>query len=398
MQVLRWFRNLVLIATLGALPCASFSQIGVGVSITVAPPELPVYDQPICPGPNYLWTPGYWAWGPGGYYWVPGTWVMAPAVGLLWTPGYWGWGNGVYLWHAGYWGPQVGFYGGVNYGYGYSGTGFYGGRWNGGYFSYNTAVMRVNTTIIRNTYVDRTVIVNNRSVSRVSYNGGRGGIEARASAQQIAAARDRRYGPTNLQAQQEHFARDNKANWASENHGNPRYAALQKPATSAAEFNRAAPARGVRNVTTETTRPAPNARPETRPGNEARPVTRPTNEARPETRPAARPEATPARPETRPTPTSRPETRPTSEARPTPRPSPAHAARPTPETRPAPAARPESRPVPAARPAPQERPAATPRPESRPAPVNRPEPAARPASPQHESAPRPSSGEKPPRR
>ncbi|MGC9199973.1 MAG: hypothetical protein ACP5E5_13725 [Acidobacteriaceae bacterium] len=32
------------------------------------PPPLPEYDRPPCPGPNYLWTPGYWAWGPYGYY------------------------------------------------------------------------------------------------------------------------------------------------------------------------------------------------------------------------------------------------------------------------------------------------------------------------------------------
>ena len=179
MQILRWMRNLPLIALLCMLPCASFSQVAVGVSINLAPPELPVYEQPICPGANYMWTPGYWAWDPGsgGYYWVPGTWVMAPSVGLLWTPGYWGWNNGGYLWNAGYWGPQVGFYGGVNYGYGYTGAGFYGGRWNGRYFSYNTAVMRVNTTVIHNTYVDRTVI-RNITVNRVSYNGGRGGIES----------------------------------------------------------------------------------------------------------------------------------------------------------------------------------------------------------------------------
>ena len=29
----------------------------------MAPPELPVYEQPLCPQPNYMWTPGYWAWG-----------------------------------------------------------------------------------------------------------------------------------------------------------------------------------------------------------------------------------------------------------------------------------------------------------------------------------------------
>ena len=72
-------------------PVASFAQIGVAVSI--APPVLPVYEQPPIPAPGYIWTPGYWAYGPYGYYWVPGTWVQPPGVGLLWTPGYWGWGG-----------------------------------------------------------------------------------------------------------------------------------------------------------------------------------------------------------------------------------------------------------------------------------------------------------------
>ena len=105
-----------------------------------------------------MWTPGYWAYGDDGYYWVPGTWVPAPYVGALWTPGYWGWGSGLYVWHPGYWGPHVGYYGGVNYGFGYMGIGFAGGVWAGGAFRYNTAVMRVNTTVIHNTYVDRTIV------------------------------------------------------------------------------------------------------------------------------------------------------------------------------------------------------------------------------------------------
>jgi hypothetical protein len=133
------------------LPFATQAQVSVGVSITTPPPPLPVYVQPYCPGPNYIWTPGYWAWGPDGYYWVPGTWVVAPQVGLLWTPGYWGWGDRVYVWHAGYWGPHVGFYGGINYGFGYVGVGYEGGYWRGGAFVYNTEVNRVNTTIIHNT-------------------------------------------------------------------------------------------------------------------------------------------------------------------------------------------------------------------------------------------------------
>jgi len=39
----------------GPAPAAS-ENIGIDVSITVAPPVIPVYTQPICPGPNYIWT------------------------------------------------------------------------------------------------------------------------------------------------------------------------------------------------------------------------------------------------------------------------------------------------------------------------------------------------------
>src|SRR5580704_16046507 len=138
------------------------------VSITIAPPPLPVYVQPPCLESGYMWAPGYWAWGDEGYFWVPGTWVAAPSVGMLWTPGYWGWGNGIYLWNGGYWGTHVGFYGGINYGFGYGGSGFVGGEWRGGGFFYNTAVMNVSSAHITNVYVNKTVIVNT-TVRNVSY-------------------------------------------------------------------------------------------------------------------------------------------------------------------------------------------------------------------------------------
>jgi hypothetical protein len=48
------------------------ASAGISVSITVGPPVLPVYVQPPCPTDGYIWTPGYWAYGPDGYYWVPG--------------------------------------------------------------------------------------------------------------------------------------------------------------------------------------------------------------------------------------------------------------------------------------------------------------------------------------
>src|SRR5215475_12224883 len=171
---IRW---IVLSLVVMAFSVASFGQVAVGISVRIGPPALPVYAQPICPGPGYVWTPGYWAWdNDDGYYWVPGTWVVAP-VGLLWTPGYWGFGDGLYLWHAGYWGPHVGFYGGINYGFGYGGVGLVGGMWSGGVFRYNTAVMAVNTTVVRNVYVDKTVINNTTVVNHASFNG-TGGVNA----------------------------------------------------------------------------------------------------------------------------------------------------------------------------------------------------------------------------
>ena len=123
------------LGALTALLIASAISSWGAVAITVGfgPPVLPVYAQPICPGPGYYWVPGYWAWSPDydDYYWVPGTWVTPPAMGLLWTPGYWGFSAGLYTWVPGYWGPTVGFYGGINYGFGYPGGGYYGGQWRG---------------------------------------------------------------------------------------------------------------------------------------------------------------------------------------------------------------------------------------------------------------------------
>ena len=83
--------SLVIFALLFALligtPAALHAQVA--VAITVAPPALPVYEQPPCPTEGFLWTPGYWAHGPDGYFWTPGLWVAPPHPGLLWTPGYW---------------------------------------------------------------------------------------------------------------------------------------------------------------------------------------------------------------------------------------------------------------------------------------------------------------------
>jgi len=212
------------------LPASSPAQVAVGISVHVGPPVLPVYVQPVIPAPGYIWTPGYWAYGPNGYYWVPGVWVEPPTVGLLWTPGYWGWAGGLYVWHGGYWGPHVGFYGGINYGFGYGGVGFAGGYWRGGAFYYNRAVANVGagTTIVHNTY-NTTVVNNNTTVNRTAFNGGPGGIQSRPTSAELAAAKENHVQPTSIQAQHQQAASSNHALLASVNHGQPAVAATSKP-------------------------------------------------------------------------------------------------------------------------------------------------------------------------
>lgn len=231
MRISRLAAVLVAALLLTAIPAPSLAQVSVGATIGMPPPPLPVYAQPPAPEANYQWNPGYWGWGTVGYYWVPGTWAPAPRRGLYWTPGYWRHSGAGYGWNQGFWGPSVGFYGGVNYGYGYFGTGFVGGIWAGSNFRYNTAVANVNRAVIRNTYVDKTVVTKNIYSDRVSYNGGRGGISARPTSGQMAATQQG-VPPTVNQRQQATIAGQDRNLYASVNKGNPRVTAVAKPFSS----------------------------------------------------------------------------------------------------------------------------------------------------------------------
>jgi WXXGXW repeat (2 copies) len=226
MRLIPSLRTALFAFTLFIISTASFAQIG--ISVTFGPPAIPVYEQPVCPGDGYLWTPGYWAWDPDAadYYWVPGTWVEAPEVGYLWTPPWWGWEGGRFFFHEGWWGPHIGFYGGINYGFGYFGDGFVGGRWDHDHFFYNRSVMNVNVVNIRNVYNEHVEI---RTENHVSFNGGPGGIEARARPEEERAEHERHIGPAGVQAEHLRAARGNPELRASANHGRPPIAATGRP-------------------------------------------------------------------------------------------------------------------------------------------------------------------------
>jgi hypothetical protein len=296
------------------------------------PPPIPEYSQPPCPGDGYEWTPGYWDYGNAGYYWVPGAWLMAPYVGALWTPPWWGFENGVYLRHAGYWGPHIGFYGGINYGFGYTGRGYYGAYWRGRDLFYNRSVTNVNTSTVHNVY---NYSVSSAHGERVSYNGGHGGGSARPTAQETAALRDRRTAPVAAQIQQARAASADRQQFSAGGHTKPANLVTEHP------------------LATEYRAPAERA-PEAHPTERPQPVERPTAPSSaermrqpPEQQPA--PAQQPFAPEARPGPREQR----TAPARPA-----APEAGPQPESHANRGVRPESRP----RPVPQEHAAPQPHP------------------------------------
>jgi hypothetical protein len=226
-------RSLLLTATMLVVPAIAMAQMpaqtqqGCGVSAQLAPPALPVYAQPPMPAAGYIWTPGYWNWGqPVGYYWVPGTWVQPPEVNVLWTPPYWGWDAGVYLFHDGYWGPHVGYYGGVNYGFGYGGDGYGGGRWQNGAFAYNRTVNNFGSVHIQNEYSADVAIVNN---NHVSYYGGAGGLRTEPSAEQRTAEAERHVPMTAEQNLHVSVSARTPDMAASHNGGRPAIVATARP-------------------------------------------------------------------------------------------------------------------------------------------------------------------------
>ena len=174
----------------------------------------------------YIWTPGYWSWNGYEYFWVPGTWVEPPHPGLLWTPGYWAFVNGVYAFHRGYWGEHVGFYGGVDYGFGYVGVGYEGGRWDNGRFLYNRSITNIGQVNITNVYEKQVTV---RENSRASFNGGPNGVNVKPTPEELRAEKERHVAPTHDQLDNARAASRNEAAFVSTNKGKPSIAATAKP-------------------------------------------------------------------------------------------------------------------------------------------------------------------------
>ncbi|MEO8425699.1 MAG: YXWGXW repeat-containing protein [Verrucomicrobiota bacterium] len=63
--------------------------------IAPATPAPQVEVIPVTPGPNYVWTPGWWSWNGRAWIWFGGYWGFPTRPGHVWINGnfYHGWGH-----------------------------------------------------------------------------------------------------------------------------------------------------------------------------------------------------------------------------------------------------------------------------------------------------------------
>ena len=155
-------------------------------------------------------------------------------------------------------GTHIGFYGGINYGFGYTGRGYEGGRWQGRNFFYNTAVNNVRSTQVTNVYNSPVVVNNVTTINRVSFNGGQGGVVAAPTPQESLAASEPHVPPTQLQRNQIRAASIEPQQFRSANQGKPAVAAMPRPGAFNAKDVVPAKAAGTAQVAPQ---PAQNAQP-----------------------------------------------------------------------------------------------------------------------------------------
>ena len=242
-----------LVAPAFAQTCACAPGGGYVIQSDEPPPPLPEYDQPPLPAPGYYWTPGYWAWNNYDYYWVPGAWVEPPQPGLavdarllgLRRPASTPSGRAI--------GARMsGFTAAIDYGFGYNGAGYFGGRWDNGRYFYNSAANNLGPARITNVY--NQTIVNNTTVNRASFNGGAGGVAAKPTNEEVLAEKEAHVPATRLQVDHARAASMRGEQFQSTNKGKPAIAATERPgefkgkgvvpATAAGKAAETAPAPG----------------------------------------------------------------------------------------------------------------------------------------------------------
>ena len=95
MSINKSLRGLLMVGLLGVVVpgCAASARGGgIGIGFTFVdrePPARRVEVVSVSPGPEYVWTAGYWSWRGGNYEWTAGSWRRPEGGRHEWIEGHW---------------------------------------------------------------------------------------------------------------------------------------------------------------------------------------------------------------------------------------------------------------------------------------------------------------------
>lgn len=81
------FRAKLIVVTI-FVACSAFAGCMASEEVYEQPPPPRIEAWGAQPGPNYVWTDGYWDWHTR-WEWMPGHWVARPYPRAVWVPHYW---------------------------------------------------------------------------------------------------------------------------------------------------------------------------------------------------------------------------------------------------------------------------------------------------------------------
>jgi len=93
------------VTTVPSAPATETSNPASTTTVVVPPspaPAPPVEVIPVSPGPDYLWTPGWWSWNGGAWIWFSGYWGHPMRPGHVWFKGNFYHGRGAEPFHGGH--------------------------------------------------------------------------------------------------------------------------------------------------------------------------------------------------------------------------------------------------------------------------------------------------------
>ena len=103
MQKLRVAALILGLAGVLALSACAHGHFYAGVSVAPPPPPAAYGPIGVAPGPGWVWTDGFYAWGGSRWVWRPGRWARPPHRGYVWRKPYYERYHNGYRVHEGRW-------------------------------------------------------------------------------------------------------------------------------------------------------------------------------------------------------------------------------------------------------------------------------------------------------